>query len=337
MEKQELFSLIKNGLNPQVSTEFSASDANSAAVNAMCEQFGITMESSTREIRACQNAAFALVEEAIDQILPAALEDVVGAYAEVKTFARDAEVIFKVKNLGQRRARLTITKGARGGIYRAARLDNGNFQVPTQVYTVGVYVTLEDIILGTYTLQELFNNILQGFEETIYKETIAALAQGQAAAGNTAIAGTAEDNAAAIATALDEVVPKVKQYGTPLILGFYSKISKIMNSNVAEFVVDADKNDIRAKGYVSLYKGTPVVEIPDYLEDETNAAFALAAYNKYIFVIPAGAKPVKVALKGELTIVPDVQPTGSEEWSAHKIMGVGVLMANNYGVITVGE
>ena len=44
-------------------------------------------------------------------------------------------------------------------------------------------------------------------------------------------------------------------------------------------------------------------------------------------------KPVKVALKGDLTLVRNTQATGSEKWEAHKLMGVGVAMNNNYFVI----
>ena len=48
-------------------------------------------------------------------------------------------------------------------------------------------------------------------------------------------------------------------------------------------------------------------------------------------------KPVKVALKGDLTLVRNPQATGSEKWEAHKIVGVGLAMANNYAVLKVTD
>lgn len=334
MDRKDLFTLIKNGLEPEVSAEFSAADANSAAVNAICEHFGINMDSNIRDIRAIAPAAFALIEEAVDEILPKRLENVLGAFAEVKQFARDAEVVFKLSKLGKARARLSIVKGARGGIYRAARLDAASFQVPTEVYTVAVYVTLEDIILGTYTLGELWANILEGFEEIVYKQTIRALTDSNAAVSHGNNKKYVGVSGLTLPQAIDDAVARVKQYGTPIIMGFSGQLSLLHNTvaNTYPNVAADDLNDVRNIGYITLYKGTRVVEIPNYLEDETTTSNWVLD-DQYIYVIPVDAKPVKVALKGELTIVENKQPTGSEKWEAHKLMGVGVAMNNNYFVI----
>jgi len=159
---------------------FAADDVNEAAVKAIMEKCGLDENSNARDYRAAEATAFALIEEAVDEILPKKLEAVLNEFAEVRQFARNAEVVFDVEKLGKGRAKLTISKGARGGIYRAARLDNKYFGVETQVTTVAVYVTLEEILLGTISLGELFNNILEGFEEIVYKEVFNALASGSA-------------------------------------------------------------------------------------------------------------------------------------------------------------
>ena len=114
-------------------------------------------------------------------------------------------------------------------------------------------------------------------------------------------------------------------------MGFSSQLSQLQNA-FANDIPKEDLSDVRNIGHITLYKGTRVVEIPNYLEDEsTNSKWVLD--DQYIYVIPVDAKPVKVALKGELTIVENKQPTGSEKWEAHKLMGVGVAMNNNYFVI----
>jgi hypothetical protein len=341
MERKDLFTLIKNGLAPQVSTEFTSEDANSAAINAIREYFGLTMESSIREIRACEQAAFALVEEAVDEILPKRLENVMGKFADVRTFARDEEVVFTIGKIGKNRAKLSIVKGARGGIYRAARLDSVNFQLPTEVYTVAIYVTLEDLILGTYTLAELYNNILEGFEEIIYAETIKALTDANA------VASGSYDNhvtttSATIESALDECIYRIKQFGNPIVMGFYNQLAKIQNYFINETtypsIPQQDLDDLRRIGHISLYKGTTIVELPNYLKDEfAQGADGWLLDDSYIYVIPSDAKPVKVAFKGEMTIVPNRQATGSEKWEAHKLMGVGVAMNHNYAVIEVTD
>ena len=85
--KQVLIAAL-NGVS--ASANFSAEDTDRAAINAMLKEIGIDENSSAREIRAKEDLAFALIEEAVDEILPKKLENVLGAFAEVRTFPRDS-------------------------------------------------------------------------------------------------------------------------------------------------------------------------------------------------------------------------------------------------------
>lgn len=350
---------LRNGiiaaLQNQPSTNFSAQEVGTSAVNAIMAECGLTEASTAREIRAAEEKAFALIEEAVDVILPAKLQALLGEFAEVKTFARDAEVVFNIEKVGKQRAKLTISKGARGGIYRAARLDNKYFSPKTEVYTVAVYVTLEELILGTMSLAELYANILEGFQEIVYKEVFNALATGTGITGfekivDGATSGSSNHNydanrnilttKATLGEAIDMVMPYVKQYGAPMIFGSYKQVSGLYNplantTYAAGYPNSLDSADIREKGFVQVYKGVKVVELPNYLVDETNSAWAYDEH--FVFVIPSGAKPVKVAMKGELYLQKNEQAVGSEKWEAHKIIGVGLAMANNYAVIKVTD
>lgn len=355
MEKQLLNGIIA-AMNNQPSASFSAEDVNAAAISAIMTECGLNENSSAREIRDASNKAFSLIEEAVDVIMPKKLDSIVGQFAEVRTFARDAEVVFDIEKVGKSRAKLTIAKGARGGIYRAARLDNKYFSPAVSVETVSVYVTLEELILGTASLADLFNNILEGFEEILYKEIFNALAIGTPAANaygrivDNATSGSGNHNydanrnilttKATLAEALDMVLPYVKAYGVPTIFGSYKQLVNICNPlantvYAAGYPNNEDSREIREYGFVQVYKGTKVVELPNYLVDESNTTWFYD--DAYVFVIPSGAKPVKVALKGDLYIKRNEQATGSEKWEAHKLIGVGLAMANNYAVIKVTD
>ena len=96
-----------------------------------------------------------------------------------------------------------------------------------------------------------------------------------------------------------------------------------------------DSADRRNYGFVQVYKGSRIVELPNYLVDNGNDEWFYDP--AYVFVLPSGAKPVKVALKGDLTLIRNTQAVGSEKWEAHKLIGVGVAMANNFAVIQVVE
>lgn len=334
-ELKQLLIASLNGVS--ASANFSAEDTDKAAINAMLKEIGIDENSSAREIRAKSDAAFALIEEAVDEILPKKLENVLGEFAEVRQFARDAEVVFNIEKIGKNRAKLTISKGARGGIYRAAKLSNKFFSVTTGAQTVAVYVTLEEIILGTMTLAELYSNILEGFQEIVYKEVFNALASGRAVAGYDRIEkdGSATTAAKDLGLAIDKVMPYVKQYGTPVIFGSYQALSNLANPAAEYHPEMMDSADRRNYGFVQLYKGSKVVELPNYLVDNSNEEWFYDP--SYVFVLPTGAKPVKVALKGDLTLIRNTQATGSEKWEAHKLIGVGVAMANNFAVIKVQD
>lgn len=317
---------------------FSAEDVNTAAINAIMKECGLTSESTPRDFRAVEQKAFALIEEAVDEILPKTLDFVLGEFAEVKTFARDAEVLFNIDRIGKARAKLTISKGARGGVYRAARLDSLYFDVAVGVQTVGVFVTLEELLLGTMSLGELFDNILEGFQEIVYKEVFTALATGSAVAGYPRIkSGDAivTTTISGLGASLDAVLPYVKQYGIPTIFGSAVAMAGLANPGGAYVPELEDLRDRRQVGVIRIYKGVKIVELPNYLVDYNNTAWVYDP--TYVFVLPSGVKPVKVALKGDMYIKKNEQATGSEKWEAHKLIGVGVAMANNFAVITVTD
>lgn len=325
-------------LESKPSTSFSAEEVNEAAVKAIMAECGLDENSTGRDFRAVEDKAFALIEEAIDEVLPVKLTNVLGEFAEVRQFARDAEVSFNIEKIGKNRAKLTIAKGARGGIYRAAKLDNKFFSPTTEVTTVGIYVTLEEILLGTISLGELYSNILEGFEEVIYKEVFTALASGQSAVGEGYNAKTVTTTKAALGSAIDGVMPVVKAYGIPTIFGSYAALSNIYNplaSTASGYPNNEDSLDVRNYGFVQIYKGVRCVELPNYLVGGSNDQWFYD--DDKVFVVPSGMKPVKIALKGDLTLVRNTQAVGSEKWEAHKLVGVGLAMANNYAVITVSD
>ena len=334
---KELKQVLVAALNGvAASANFSAEETDKAAVNALLKEIGIDENSTGREIRAKEDLAFALIEEAVDEILPKKLEGVLQEFAEVRQFARDAEVLFNIEKIGKNRAKLTISKGARGGIYRAAKLDRKYFSVDTTIQTVAVSVTLEEIILGTLSLAELYSNILEGFEEIVYKEVFNALASAKPVAGYDRIGHDSPTTVkASLGSAIDKVMPYVKQYGIPTIFGSYQALANLSNPASEWHPEMNDSAERRQYGFVQLYKGAKVVELPNYLVDNKNEKWFYDP--KFVFVLPSGVKPVKVALKGDLTLIRNNTAVGSENWEAHKLIGVGVAMANNFAAIEVTD
>ena len=326
----EMKTLLRAAMAPNPA-QFSAADANEAAINAIVENYGLK-DASAREIRARQPEVFALIEETVEALLPKAIEDVVGGWVEVKTFARDAAPVFDIKGVGKTRARMGIVEGARGGIYKAKRIQTSSLEIPCKVETIGSFVTLEELLLGTVSLAELMSNITQGFVERVYIKAVQALRTAKTLAPS---ANIKSGNGFAPAT-IDGLIRIAGAYGTPVIMGFRSALSKVNNgagwTGITPSVSTMDLDDLRTKGYIGMYKGVPVVEIPNYLIDEGNNEFVFMEND--IFILPTEGKPVKVAMKGDIHVQEYVHPTGSVEQNTHRIIGVGLVLANSICVYT---
>lgn len=326
--------LLIKALRGQSIAEFSNKDVNADAIHKIYEALNIDETKSARALLYRQNEVFDIISEVIEEIMPKDITNIMGAFAEVKEFERNAEVQFQIKGAGKKRARLTIQKGARGGIYRAARIDNRYMGLDVAVETVGMFVSLEDILLGTVTLAELYQNILQGFEERIYQGIVAALRTAKTLApGSHIFSGSGLD-----LEDLDAAIRVAGAYGdNVVVIGFKSMLSGISNmstvSGSTPNVSVDDVNDIRATGRVNLYKGTPVLELPNYiLRDGTTASWTFKESD--LFVLTGDSKPVKVALKGQLVMEEANHPSGSKVWNAHKMIGVGLLLADNVCIVT---
>ena len=104
MDNRLLIAAFENKPYVEGELNFSAEDVNTAAINAIKKELNLADNASVRDIRAVENEAFALIEEAADAILKNKLEAVLGQFAEVKTFPRDAEVVFNIEKVGKNRA-----------------------------------------------------------------------------------------------------------------------------------------------------------------------------------------------------------------------------------------
>ena len=330
MNRNELKQLLKGALTKDASVNFA--DREEAAVDALLEHYGLDRNASYRQLK---RVSFDVIEEVIDEVLPAMVENIMGGFSTVLTFGRDQEVVYQIKNVGKRRALLSIVPGARAGIYKARKLDGRTLSIKTRTLTAGVFVHLEDILLGRASLGELMDNILDGIQYQIYKDIVSALRaiKTQAPTANRATATGVDSEE------LDRVVRIVSAYGKPVIICFHSlavKFNNMVNVTGAQpNMPGADLDEMRNKGVVSVYHGTPVIEIPNFILDEVeNSTWLFAEADA--FVLPVDEKPVIVAFQGEGYIQENAHALGGAEQNYHKMMGTAILAYNNLGIYTDG-
>lgn len=333
MKFNDLKTLLVAASNPTKNNlEFSNEEVQSAATNALVKYFGLE-DLSIRSLNKHRNEIFEVINEVVDEVLPRKLEDRISDFAEIKQIARNEEAIFTVKSTlaSKRRLMKGIQKGARGGIYKARRLDDAQFKVTTMVETVGYMITLEEILTGQRTIKELIDVLADAWTEKIFYEVFMALssaAQIAPAINQVTGSNTAIDNAE-----LDKIVAIVAGYGQPRILGFRQHLALLGNNYITNqagrTATGEDAADIRAKGYVGIYKGTNVIELPNYISAHLAASVEWVFPEERLFILPVNEKPVKIVLQGESYTAEVSQPHGGIEFHQHRLMGIGVLF-NNY-------
>lgn len=333
MDRKELMTLLLAAAKNEASANFSANDVQEAARNAILKYIGVENGNlSARELREHRNEIFAIIEEVVDKVMPEKMTDILGQFSEIKSFGRDDQVKFRIEGLGRGRVKAAIVPGARGGIYRARRLDTSDLYITTHVETVGYMVTLEELLSGSRSISDVVSTIAEGFVEKVWIEIVKALRAAYASVPSKNKATATGD--AIDLNGLDTVIRTVSAYGKPLIIGFSSLIDQISNKagfqGITPNINTQDLLDVRNQGYVGVYKGNVVIKLPNYFVDESNSQWIFKETD--IFVLPSDAKPVKIAFQGDSYTAEVAQPHGGVEWHLHKMMGSGILFYNNIGI-----
>jgi hypothetical protein len=328
--REEVKALVMAAAKPDAGLNFA--DVQSAAKNALNAFFAeISGGDSVRALRYNSREIFAIIDEVIDEVVPAQIQDLTAQFAEVRRFARNEKVEFVIPTTygSTRRQYTAVRRSARGGVYRAYRLDGKVLDMEMYPWAVAYAVTLEDLLTGQRTIAELLSIITNAWVERIFRDVVDALFTAAAAAP----APNQASGSSFSAADLDDVIEVIGAYGNPFIFGFRKSVSKIINVTLtnAGGAVMADLDDIRRQGFVQIYKGIPVVMMPDYFVNLDNAPFVFEAYRDTLLVLPSAERPVKVAFKGEGYTQEIQQATGGVEYQNHQIVGMTVLFNNHIG------
>lgn len=274
---------------------------------------------------------FEIMQETMDEVVPAQVMQIISSFAEVKNYAHGQKPTFKIKK-GKLRARKFATRATASGVYETFRLDTDTVDVNTFVIGDGAYIDFERFLSGDEDWADYMEALMDGMLYRIYKEIYNELMNGAALLGKM----NKKDTVGSFSTAdLDALLKIIKAYGDPVIVATSDYINDMGDAVVASAgVTDADKEEIRNYGRVLKYKGAPVIELPVSYEDETNTTEVFGG--KFAFVLPSsGYKILMVAFEGN-TIVDDwTNRDRSMEIQAYKKMGTAIVTGNNWGLNTI--
>jgi hypothetical protein len=280
-----------------------------------------------KNYRANKDEIFQIVEDVVNEILPKKVLETVSQFAEFRTFDNNTQVRFRVKQTHKIKA----VEVAVGGSVERVRVDQGWITVGTEAVQCKVYEEYERVIGGLCDWNELINLVVDAINTAIMEKVYQALI-GVYADLPTVNAHTSDVLEVA---ELDKIINVVKAYGAPIIMGSSLAVQQIPVS-FPTAPSEADKNDMRNKGFIGVYKGLPVVELPNSFEDTDNTVKVFD--DQYLFVIPAGSeKIVKVALEGGLITRESQGQDWTSNFEAYQKVGTAVYFVNNIGMYKISS
>jgi hypothetical protein len=273
----------------------------------------------------------------IDDVVPKQVMSNLGLFAEIKTVPQGSKAIFK-KKIGRNRAKSFLTQAGLSGVYETFRLDTETIEVSAKAIGGGARIDFERLLDGAENMSDLLDVITEGFELDIFLEVQNAL---KAAFNNSTRPANNKVTANTFsASSMVSLVNTVKAYGQSAVIFAPDEFIAQMGpdaivpviSGVAQGVYDpSDISEIHNNGRIKIFRGTPVVQLPQSFTDETNTHTWVDP--QYAYVLPTGGeKVVKVVLEGETQMHDFVNRDNSIELHAYKKLGVAILTNHNWGI-----
>lgn len=329
MEILEFDSLHKlaKAARRNVAIEFSADEKYSAeqANELLRAQFNL-LAPDYKGFRRNQNAIFELIEETIDDVLPARVMDQYLQFADVKVLAQGDKAVFRqrITEAARKRAKTFVTKVGLAGRYETFMLDGREVEVQMGAVGAACRLGFEEFLDGRVSFADFTDIILEGMDDYIYAEIAKALAAAvkELPTVNTVTASGFDEKS------MDRLLMISDSYfgGASTIYCTFEFAAQMIPSD-ARMSGDM-KSTLWDRGFLGNYKGHQVVILKQSMVDATNAEKVIDPSNAYI--IPSGSeKPVKLAFEGP-TAVKTVGIENNDDWSqdiqTYKKFGIAVIM-----------
>ena len=276
-----------------------------------------------RNYKINQNTIFALIEQTIDDVLPARVLEQYSQFAEVKTFSQGDKPIFtqKITQASKRRAKQFIGKVGLAGLYEVFKLDGRSYEVTTNAIGGAAQIGFEEFLDGRVNFADVLDVVMQGLDECIYIEIEKQLI----GAVNNVIAANKATETTFVEGTMDRLLAIADSYGKAAIYCTFEFAATMVPSD--GWVSDDMRNQKWNNGYLANYKGHQVIVLPQSFEDETNTTKIIDP--SYAWIIPVGAdKPVKIAFEGGAIVDEHRNYDRSQEVQVYKKVGVRAIFSN---------
>ena len=329
MTIKELKELAVYAAKGQAPTNFSVENVDDALRDGLRELVG-----SVNDFMRNRYDIYDIVIEAVDEIVPNKVIDAVGIFAEVQQVAQGQKALFKRK-IGRNRAKKFLTQVGLSGVYETFRLDNETFEVSAHAIGGAATIDFERMLDGAENLSEYVDVLAEAQTDAVYQEVQKALraAINQMGATNMVSGNTFNSNA------MFKLVSVVRAYGSgavifapPEFIGAMGPDAIVpIGANYQGVYHPQDIDAIHNQGYINIFRGTPIVQIPQSFVDEKNVKTWIDPQMAY--VLPTGGeRVVKVVLEGNTQIYDFVNRDQSMEIHTYRKLGTAILAYHNWGI-----
>lgn len=273
---------------------------------------------------------FELLSQNLDEVLPQSVASALDMFTEIMRVPQGVRPEFLVTR-GKQRGKQFVTRATESGNYESFRLDRDRFDVyPVAIGGSGI-VDFERYLDGIESITDIYEVINAGMVDRIFEMVQETLLQTWNMAGrparNKMVSNTFDP------AAMTKLCNTVAAYGSPVIYCSPEFAAEMVNAivyNSTTKISDQDMVDVRERGYIGKFHGTPIVVMPQSFVDETNTKLAMNP--SFAYVIPSGReKLVKLAFEGN-SYFREWEHEGDNgiQIQAYMKVGVAIVATPNY-------
>ena len=332
MVSQELKDLALHAAMGTAPTNYTAESVDEALRGELNK-----LASNLNEFMSNRYDIYNIIIETADKVVPKKVLSSLGMFADVQFVPQNQRAIFKRGKLGKARARKFVTQVGLSGLYETFRLDQENFELAAHAVGGAATIDFERFLDGAEDMADIMEIITTGLTDAVFIQVQKALKAAVSATARPAVNLVTKNTF--VAEDMAKLVNVVRAYGSSAVIFAPPEFVAAMGADAIVPVGTNHKGvyspqDIEAihdTGYINMFRGTPIVQIPQSFIDENNDKTWIDPQLAY--VLPAGKeKVVKVVLEGNTQIHDFTNRDNSMEIHAYKKMGCAILTHYNWGI-----
>lgn len=286
---------------------------------------------------------YEILTENADEVVPVNVSEALGMLADIRVVDQGQKVVFKNSNVNSKmRAKKFLTQVGLAGVYESFRLDTSTFEVGAHAVGGAVTIDWERLLDNAELFSDVMEIMTQGLIDSVFVEVQKAL--------KAAVSANAPEANRVISSSFDAdkmfaLCNTVKTYAGPqgnaIIFAPPEFIANMGPDAIVPVTAQGaqgiyhpqDIDMIHNTGYINIFRGFPVIPIPQSYVDTNNKETWVDPQLAY--VLPSGTddrKIIKVVLEGKTQMYDWQNKDNSMEMQIYRKIGVAILNYYNFGI-----